>query len=162
MMSKIADKKKHVLLMIFHGSRFFLGVVFIYASSIKILNPDAFAEAVFNYQILPDNLVNLTAIILPWLELMVGFCLIIGWWIPGCVVIVNLLMIVFISAFIFNLMRGLDIHCGCFSSISETASAWVVLRDIFFLVVSFFLLYMVFFFKNPVSNWFNNKANIDY
>jgi uncharacterized membrane protein YphA (DoxX/SURF4 family) len=145
----MVDKKRHVLLILFHITRFFLGGVFIYASYDKILNPDAFAEAVFNYQVLPANLVNLTAIILPWLELIVGFCLVIGWWIPGAVVIVNVLMIIFFSALVFNLARGLDVYCGCFSTDpSETAATrWTLVRDTFFLVVSFFLVYMVFFSK---------------
>jgi uncharacterized membrane protein YphA (DoxX/SURF4 family) len=149
----MANEKKHRLLILYHIARFLLGGIFIYASYDKILNPGAFAKIVFNYQILPNNLVNLIAIILPWLEVIVGFCLIIGWWIPGAVVIVNLLMIVFISALTFNLSRGLDVHCGCFSiDVSETAAIWLsFLRDIFFLVVSFFLIYMVFFLSKTRS-----------
>jgi uncharacterized membrane protein YphA (DoxX/SURF4 family) len=149
----MANEKKHRLLILFHLSRFFLGGLFIYASYDKILNPEAFAEAVFNYQILPDNLVNLIAIILPWFELIVGFCLIIGWWIPGAVIIANILMIVFISALVFNLVRGLDVQCGCFSTdASETTTIWLtLLRDIFFLVVSFFLIYMIFFSSKTQS-----------
>ena len=145
----MAVEKKRVLLILFHIARFFLGGVFVYASYDKILNPDAFAEAVFNYQILPDNLVNLAAIILPWLELIIGFCLIIGWWIPGAVVIVNALLMVFISASFFNLARGLDIHCGCFSAgiLGTTSTRLAILRDTFFLAVSFFLIYMVFFIE---------------
>lgn len=133
----------------FHIARFFLGGVFIYASYDKIINPDDFARIVFNYQILPHNLVNLAAIILPWIELIVGFCLIIGWWIPGAVVIVTALLIVFISASLFNLARGLDVDCGCFSAgVLETTSARLaILRDTFFLAVSFFLIYMVFWVR---------------
>jgi uncharacterized membrane protein YphA (DoxX/SURF4 family) len=149
----MANEKNHRLLILFHLSRFFLGGMFIYASYDKVLDPEAFAEAVFNYQILPDNLVNITAIILPWLELIVGSCLIIGWWTPGAVVIVNALMIVFISALMFNLVRGLDVQCGCFSTdVSETTTIWLLLlRDIFFLVVSFFLIYMIFFSSKTQS-----------
>jgi uncharacterized membrane protein YphA (DoxX/SURF4 family) len=149
----MANEKKHGLLILFHAARFLLGGIFIFASYDKILNPGAFAEAVFNYQILPNNMVNLTAIILPWLELIVGFCLIIGWWLPGAVVIVNVLMIIFISALTFNLARDLDVHCGCFSTdVSETAAIWLtLLRDTFFLVVSFFLIYMIFFLSKTRS-----------
>lgn len=145
----MAVEKKHLLLNPFHIARFFLGGVFVYASYSKILNPDAFAETVFNYQILPNNLVNLTAIILPWLELIVGFCLMIGWWIPGAVVIVNALLMVFIATSFFNLARGLDVQCGCFSAgiLETTSTRLTILRDTVFLMVSFFLIYMVFFFK---------------
>ncbi len=134
---------------LFHSVRVSLGVIFIYASIEKILSPDIFAQAVFNYQIIPESFVNLTAIILPWLELMVGASLIIGYWIPGATLIVTNLLMIFISASLFNLVRGLDVHCGCFSGgILETASSRLaILRDTFFLVMSSYLLYRVFFQK---------------
>jgi len=40
-------------------SRLFLGGIFVYASYDKLLHPVPFAEIVYNYQILPDPLVNL-------------------------------------------------------------------------------------------------------
>jgi len=46
-----------------------------------------FAEIVFNYQILPDLLVNLVSLFLPWIELLVGLSLILGIWSPGSVLI---------------------------------------------------------------------------
>ena len=64
-------------------ARLFLGGVFIYASVDKILHPDDFAHAVYNYQILPNGLINLTALVLPWLELLLGICLLTGVWLPG-------------------------------------------------------------------------------
>ena len=143
------EQKKHPFIILFYCARFFLGGVFLYASYGKILNPEGFSHAVFNYQILPDQLVNLTAIILPWVEIFIGFCLITGWWIPGAVVIVNTLLVIFISALVFNMARGLDVKCGCFSAdFSENAATWItLLRDTFFLIVGFFLIYMLFFFK---------------
>ncbi|MGB6376886.1 MAG: MauE/DoxX family redox-associated membrane protein, partial [Syntrophobacteria bacterium] len=44
--------------------RMVLGCVFIYASLDKIRHPDLFAEAVYNYQLLPEVAVNLVAICL--------------------------------------------------------------------------------------------------
>ena len=38
--------------------RLLLGVIFVYASFDKILRPAAFAEIIYNYQILPDPLIN--------------------------------------------------------------------------------------------------------
>ncbi len=131
---------------VYHAARWILGIVFMYASFHKILYPAAFAEAVYLYQILPDWLVNLTALVLPWLELFLGVFLIIGLWMPGAVLISNLLFIIFMSALSYNMARGLDISCGCFST-SPTAGAadiWIVLRDGMFLVVSLYLLLATF------------------
>ena len=124
--------------------RLILGGVFIYASWDKILHPAAFAEAVFNYQILPSQLINLIALILPWLELILGLLLLSGIWVSCAVLGVNLLMVVFLSALIFNTTRGLNISCGCFSTetTSSGLSGWTVLRDVFFFILSGYLLFV--------------------
>jgi hypothetical protein len=132
------------------SARFILGGVFIYASFDKILHPSAFAEAVYNYKILPDGLINLTAIVLPCLELVLGTFLIIHFWMPGTVVMINLLLITFIGAMLFNMSRGLDIGCGCFSAgaVESSMNILTVLRDTSFLAIAVYLLYSCFFRKN--------------
>lgn len=136
------------------AARFILGGIFIYASFDKILHPAAFAEAVYNYQVLPDGFINLTAIVLPWLELVLGSFLIIGFWLPGTVVMSNLLLMTFTGTLLFNLARGLDISCGCFSTTTESAiNLWTVLRDTSFLIPAAYLFYVTFFPRNkPALN----------
>jgi len=126
------------------AARLILGGVFIYASIDKILHPAAFAEAVFNYQILPSQLINLMALILPWLELILGVLLLSGIWVSGAVLGVNLLMVTFLAAIIFNTARGLNISCGCFSTETTASglSGWTVLRDVFFFSLSAYLLFI--------------------
>ena len=129
-------------------ARLILGAIFIYASIDKILHPAAFAKAVYNYAILPDALINLTAIVLPWLELILGIFLVIGLFREGSVCIVTGLLVVFVGATIFNMARGLDIYCGCFSTKTEDTSndpmVWYVIRDGFFLLPAFYLAYHTF------------------
>ncbi|MBS0014688.1 MAG: DoxX family membrane protein [Desulfobacterales bacterium] len=123
-------------------ARILMGAVFLYASYDKILNPQAFAEAVYNYQILPDFAVNAVALALPWIEMVAGLCLITGIWQPGAALVCALLMCVFTAALVFNQIRGLDVHCGCFSTeaVHGPAGIWTVIRDLFFLVLSAYLL----------------------
>ncbi len=127
---------------VYCAARWVLGVVFIYASIHKILDPAAFAQAVYNYQILPDGLVNLAALVLPWVELFLGIFLIAGLWMPGAAVISTFLFLIFMAALSYNIARGLDISCGCFSTApsEEAAGIGIVLRDGMFLVVSLYLL----------------------
>jgi uncharacterized membrane protein YphA (DoxX/SURF4 family) len=130
----------------YRAARWILGVVFIYASIHKILDPAAFARAVYLYQILPDGLVNLAALVLPWVELFLGILLIIGIWMPGTAALCTLLFMVFMGALSYNLARGLDIGCGCFSTspAAEAAGIRTVARDGIFLVVSLYLLCATF------------------
>ncbi len=146
---RFRKKKINLLRILYHAVRWILGVVFIYASFDKIIHPAAFSEAIYNYQILPDVFINLTAIILPWLELILGIMLIIGVWMPGIVVMSNFLLTAFMGSLIFNMARGLDIYCGCFSTLATQSSIdiRIVLRDTSFLILSLYLLFVVFFTK---------------
>ena len=124
-------------------ARVVLGAVFIYASIDKIVHPEAFAKAIYNYQILPETLINLTAIVLPWLELVMGVLLVLGVWQHGAVFLANVLLGCFFGALLLNLARGLDIDCGCFSSSQASDShgsmIWYVFRDSFFMALAVFL-----------------------
>ncbi len=148
----MTKKRKNLSPFFYHGARLILGVIFIYASYDKILHPKAFAEIIYNYQILPDSLINLTAIFLPWLEMLMGLFLIIGFWMPGTVVWCNILLGVYIGALCFNLARGLDIHCGCFSTTQGSSiGIGTILWDVVFLALSVYLFYFVFL-KNKWSS----------
>jgi cobalt-zinc-cadmium efflux system protein len=133
--------------------RLILGAVFVLASVDKIIHPAAFAQAIYNYQILPDALINLTAIILPWLELLLGILLISGLWLPGAAVLVNLLLLAFFGALVFNVARGLDVHCGCFTASTEgtPATTWYLIRDTVFLVLGCVLSFKVVFKPAPAK-----------
>lgn len=125
-------------------SRIILGVIFIAAGIPKILYPGEFAAAVYNYRILPDALVNIVALVLPWVEVLVGGMLVVGIWMSGAVLIYTLLMIVFMTALAYNVARGLDIHCGCFSPTSgETINLLTITRDAAILLMSLYLLFAV-------------------
>jgi cobalt-zinc-cadmium efflux system protein len=121
--------------------RLILGAVFIIASVDKIYHPAAFAQAIYNYQIIPGALINIMAIILPWLEVLLGLFLIIGLWLPGTVTLTNVLLLTFFGALVFNMARGLDVHCGCFSTSAkgDPAAAWYLVRDAFFLLMGGYL-----------------------
>lgn len=128
---------------LFHACRLLLGGILIYASIEKILAPGLFAKAVYAYQILPDVLINLTALVLPWLELALGILLVAGIWLPGAAFLSSLLLLTFSGILIFNMARGLNISCGCFSTEPSTdpISWWTVMRDTSFLVPAFYLLF---------------------
>ena len=123
--------------------RIVLGCVFIYASLDKIRHPDLFAEAVYNYQLLPEVGVNLVAICLPWLELLSGSLLVLGLWVQGSILILSGLMVVFIGALGINLARGLDVHCGCFITQStDPISILTLFRDSLFLLLAYYLFWL--------------------
>lgn len=92
-------------------ARICFGVVFIFAGTDKILNPKEFAEVVFNYRVLPDVLINLVAVVLPWIEVISGLCVALKRRIAGGLTVLNGLLVIFSALIVFNIIRGIDISC---------------------------------------------------
>ncbi len=122
--------------------RWAVGLIFIYASVDKLLNPLAFGVAVYNYKILPGGFINLVAITLPWLELICGILLIAGLFPRAAALIVSVLLLIFFSALSTSLYRGIDISCGCFSvnTTADTIGISSMIRDLLILPMSIQIL----------------------
>jgi uncharacterized membrane protein YphA (DoxX/SURF4 family) len=118
-------------------NRVMLGSIFIFASWDKVLDPAAFADAITNYQILPEIWVAPAAIFLPWLELTCGICLVVNRWTGGSAIIVTVLTVIFTIAIMISIYRGMDIACGCFTLDQRApAGMWLyLLRDVIFLAM---------------------------
>jgi len=101
--------------------RLIAGGFFVYASLDKIVHPEAFAKIVHNYRVLPGGVVNIFAVILPWLELFSGMALMLGTRVKGASAILSALLVVFIIAVTSAIMRGIKIDCGCFSTSGDSA-----------------------------------------
>ena len=121
--------------------RVFLGAVFIYAGAIKIMDPTAFAESIFRYQILPGNLINIAAVILPWLEVFVGLAIMLPIRVSDASALwILLLLVVFTVAIAFNVWRGIDISCGCFTTNPQASRAgWNKVAENCGMIVAAFL-----------------------
>ena len=115
-----------------------LGAIFVAAALPKIADPPSFAHMIYNYRILPAPLVNITALTMPWLEILAGLALILGVWTRPARTIIAGMLLIFIVAIAFNLMRDNAIDCGCFdvSAAGRTHEErlhdmrMVILRDI--------------------------------
>lgn len=144
------ERRARHLLLVF-STRLILGGIFIFASLDKVIHPLGFAKSINYYQILPDPLINLAAIILPWLELILGTLLLFGIWLPGTIVLTDLLLVTFSAVLVFNLARGLNVDCGCFSTTptENPATYWYVFRDAVFLLLGGYLFFAFFIKPSP-------------
>lgn len=138
--------------------RIILGIVFIYASMDKIYDPAGFSDNIDNYHATPVYLNNLIALIIPWMELFVGLCLISGKFVEGASILSVILLIVFILLIGQALIRGIDLHCGCFKNISDVSNENLkmemirrIIEDILLLMISIKILLNVIK-KDPVLN----------
>ena len=130
-------------------SRIVLGSIFIYFSIDKIQNPELFVEVTKNYDIIPLGLENIGALILPFLEFIIGFCLILGVFITSANLLVLSLLIFFIFMISTAYIRGKSIDCGCLLSDLSDSSAVEkriymlkrIVQDICFIVLSIIVKY---------------------
>lgn len=119
------------------GSRLALALVFVAAAPQKILDPAAFAASVASYLILPDVLINFTALTLPWLEMVVAILLVCRAWTGPALFLANAMLLAFLAAVTSAHVRGIDLNCGCFSSAPSASEDMIfyIVRDIVFVAI---------------------------
>ncbi|MBI4964894.1 MAG: DoxX family membrane protein [Desulfomonile tiedjei] len=124
-------------------ARLIIGGLFIYASVYKILDPLDFAVSIRNYGLLPQEWSNAVALTLPWIEMLAGIFLIIGFQTKPSALLTTGMLAVFLGALVYAFSIGLDIDCGCFSSAAASpgrVSMYHILRDTALFAVSLFIL----------------------
>jgi len=92
-----------------------LGAIFVIAAIPKIADPPSFAHMIYNYRLVPGSLINLSALVMPWVELLAGLALILGVWKAAARTLIGIMLAIFIIAISINLARDNAIDCGCFN-----------------------------------------------
>jgi len=107
---------------------------FVYAAIPKIVDPRQFALDIRNYRILPEQLVNLAALYMPWLEACAAAALVLPATRRAGAVLVAGLLLLFIGAVSYSAFYlGLDISCGCTGKESTAAGWWTIIRNMMLL-----------------------------
>ena len=107
--------------------RCMLGLIFIYAGGVKLMDPETFAVLIDAYGLVPDPLLMPVAIGLPAMEVAAGIGLIFD--IQGSLSAIAALMVVFIAILGYGIWMGLDVDCGCFGPDDPEAKAFHGLRE---------------------------------
>jgi putative oxidoreductase len=131
-------------------ARLYLGGVFILACLHKIAEPATFALDVATYQFLPLPLINIFALVMPWLELLAGAMIVLGLRTRAAALLIAAMMVAFMIALGWALAQGLDMSCGCFAAQGEhdPITGWTMLRDAGWLVLA---LYVLVFDRAPLG-----------
>jgi uncharacterized membrane protein YphA (DoxX/SURF4 family) len=144
------------------AARWYMGVVFVMACLHKIAVPLSFAIDVATYQFLPLPLINLFALVLPWVELAAGVLIIIGWRTRAAALLIALMMVAFMIGLGHALALDLDMSCGCFASSAaedgDSISMMTMLRDAGWLGIA---LYVLIFDRTPlgVDGWLARRRS---
>jgi uncharacterized membrane protein YphA (DoxX/SURF4 family) len=113
--------------------RWLLSVVLVWAALSKIANLNEFYLDISAYRLpLPDALLRLTTMVLPWLELLCGVLLVAGTARSAALIWAAVLFAVFVVATGQAWARGLDISCGCMKLNFLGESAGKILESVWF------------------------------
>jgi len=119
-----------------------IGGMFIFASLFKLQDPHGFAVLVAQYQLVPHNLVNAFALVMPVAEFLFGTALIVTPFTRENSFIILLMFFAFILALVSALYRDLGITCGCFAieGAQDKSETWTALiRDLILLGPTYWL-----------------------
>jgi hypothetical protein len=96
-----------------------LATIFVVAGALKVANSADFHSDLVAYQTgLPDSILRLIAVVLPWIEVLVGLALGADFWPETIRFLVVGLNFGFVLVLGQALVRGLDLRCGCFGPLT--------------------------------------------
>ena len=109
--------------------RLVVGGMFIWAGVSKIIDPLGFAQNIANYRVFPEVISFFLALVLPWIEVICGAFLILGIFHSASALLLSGFLVVFLVLIAATLVRGIDIDCGCFGSLSGKVDYKLILTD---------------------------------
>lgn len=127
------------------AARLLLAAVFFISGFVKAADPAQTRVAVKAYQLLPENIAEMVAAVLPYLEIATGVILLVGLATRLGAILSALMMVAFLFGVISAAARGLSIDCGCFGgggTVEPGATEYTaeILRDTGLLIVSLYLM----------------------
>ena len=96
-----------------------LGIVFIFSGITKVIDLNKFAEALVNFKLLNDNLINIVKYTLPLIEITLGIFIIFNFHSSLPTIISSLMLSLFTALIVVKLFEGEEISCGCFGALSS-------------------------------------------
>ena len=136
-----------------HIIRIVMGIIFIYASYSKILDPTSFSQNIHNFGVTPLFIENIIALTLPWVELFIGMGLIFKFKYEASLDLSIALMIIFILLITQAYLRGKSIDCGCFfNEISDEEAATKRFEMLKRIAEDFIFLILLLVLKYRTSN----------
>jgi len=126
-------------------SQILLSIIFIFSGIEKISDVNYFSISLNNYKIFPLFSQNIIVIIFPWIELIFGILLLFGFYKKEISMIFAFFLFGFIVLIFISILRGLDIECGCFGTLSSVKIGYMkIYENILLLIIS---LHIFFFGK---------------
>ncbi len=122
-------------------ARLLVGGVFCYSGWNKLTHPiEEFQYAIEQYQLFSSEWARMIAHVLPWVELVFGVFVLLGFLRSLSAFALSLLSVSFIALLGSSLARGIEIqNCGCFGKNIHLTPEQAIIVDGFLLILLLFL-----------------------
>jgi len=133
--------------------RLIVGGIFLISGLAKIADPVRFLLTLREFRLLPGVLESLLAVYLPWLEFLLGLCVVLGILHRTSALVIAGLNAFFVVAIGSVIARGIEVDCGCFGLLADVLhlpdmADWkAIVRDLVFMVMCFYL------FRSKTDAW---------
>jgi uncharacterized membrane protein YphA (DoxX/SURF4 family) len=150
--------------------RLVLGGIFVYAGFSKLLMPNthlwpmfvlkfslsmnisSFAQQVESYKLISPEASQVVAHTLPFVEIVLGLLLLIGWRLRIWATAITAIMVGFLIVVTRAYLLHMDINCGCFGT-PEKLTGWTVVRDSAFAVLALLMTIFAFIEAHQPHPW---------
>ena len=117
--------------------RLVIGAIFIVAGVSKVGHAAEFAAQIAGFQILPQAVIAPMALVLPFVEILLGGYLIAGLYARAAGWVAVVMLGAFDAAIASAVVRGMTVSCGCFGPNDQTVTTWAeVARDAVFVLIA--------------------------
>jgi uncharacterized membrane protein YphA (DoxX/SURF4 family) len=127
-----------ILRIIHWASRIILAGIFLYSGYVKYRNPLQFSADLTAYKLFPAAIIIPVSQYFPWVEMVLGAALLVGWRLRYFALGTVGLVAFFIAIMAITYARGIDANCGCFGS-GDKISPLTIARDASFILPAIFL-----------------------
>jgi putative oxidoreductase len=115
------------------AARLGVAITFVVAAVPKVIELEAFAVDIRNYQAFPEWSLHLLAAIVPMFELVGAVAILSGRerWVRAGAVVLGALTLAFVALVASVIVRGIDLQCGCFGhDVAASVGVATLVRDV--------------------------------
>lgn len=114
-----------------------IGAVFLAAGGLKVGHAAQFAQEIAAFRLVPQPLIAPMALLLPFLEIVLGGYLVAGLFTRTSAWIAAAVFALFDAAIASAVVRGMTLNCGCFGPNDASVTTWgEVARDAILIVIA--------------------------
>lgn len=123
------------------------GIVFIFSGATKLIDLNAFAEALVNFKLISNELIEIVKYAVPIFEILLGLGIILNFNSGIPAILASLMLSFFTALIIAKIFEGEEISCGCFGALSsDKLDELSILRNVILISIAI-----------AISTYYENK-----